>query len=268
MKVLETGRITRIQEIRPGIFSLWASAPEICSLAVPGQFVHVRIKDQFLPLLRRPLSIGRVEENQLELVWRVVGEGTRLLGQLGAGDDIDLLGPLGHGFTIPDDAEQFLLIGGGLGMPPMVYLYNHLTMRGRKATLFLGVRGRDDIPLSDDDPILSQARIVAENGEGFRKGLVTEPVNELLDELATKSTLTNTALYSCGPWGLIGALQRTIPQQSLLLTEVSLEQQMGCGIGVCQGCAVEAEGGPTPYRLVCSDGPVFDLFSVEVPGAK
>lgn len=268
MKALETGRITRIQEIRPGIFSLWASTPEISSLAVPGQFVHVRIKDQFLPLLRRPLSIGRVEGEELELVWRVVGEGTRLLGQLQVGDDIDLLGPLGHGFSIPDEAERFIMVGGGLGMPPMVYLYNHLKQLGKHATLFLGVRGRADIPLADDDLLLQEIQVVAENGDGFRKGLVTEPVSELLEELKTIDLLSKTALYSCGPWGLVGALQRTVPQDSLLLTEVSLEQQMGCGIGVCQGCAVEAEGGPTPYRLVCSDGPVFDLFSVEVPGGK
>ena len=267
MKVLEVGRITRKQEIRPGIISVWTHAPRICSLAQPGQFLHVRIEDGFLPLLRRPLSIGRVEGEELELVWRVVGEGTRRLGQLGVGDSIDLLGPLGRGFTIPENAEEFLLVGGGLGMPPMVYLYTHLKRIGKKATIFLGVRGLGDIPLADDDPILTEINVVAEKGEGFRKGLVTEPLLEKLNELNAAGKMGSTALYSCGPWGLVGALQRQVPRDRLTLAEVSLEQQMGCGVGVCQGCAVVVEGGPTPYQLVCHDGPVFDLFRVEVPNA-
>lgn len=270
MKVLETGHATRVREIRPGIWSMWVKAPEVCSRAVPGQFLHVRIQQgSFSPLLRRPLSIGRVHGDELELVWRVVGEGTRLLTGTSVGDAVDLLGPLGHGFTIDSSTEQAILVGGGLGMPPMVYLYEHLESLGIHATLMLGVRGKDDIPLAPEDPILAKTTVVAElDGQGFRQGLVTVPATEALEQLRSNGGLANAAVYSCGPWGLVGALQKATPRHELKLTEVSLEQQMGCGVGVCQGCAVVADGGPTPYRLVCTDGPVFDLFSVEVPGGK
>jgi len=268
VKVLEKGRVTSLREIRPAIFSLWAHAPEICASAKPGQFIHVRVSDQYLPLLRRPLSIGRVVGEEVELVWRVVGEGTRLLAELQVGDSIDLLGPLGRPFTIPAMDTHSILVGGGLGMPPMVYLHQHLQASGRTATLYLGVRSRDDIPLADDDPLLQQVIVVAEDGVGYRKGLVTEPVLEEIRQIESRDSLKRTAVYSCGPWGLVAALQKLLPQGELLLSEVSLEQQMGCGMGVCQGCAVSAEGGPTPYQLVCSDGPVFDLFSVEAPNGK
>jgi len=270
VKVLETGRVVRIHEIRPGIWSMWVKAPDICSRAVPGQFLHVRVQpDSFTPLLRRPLSIGRVHADQLELVWRVVGEGTRQLALIDVGQDVDLLGPLGHGFSIDPTVKHAILVGGGLGFPPMVYLFESLLAAGVDSTLMLGVRDRDAIPLADDDPILEKAYIVTEiEQQGFRQGLVTLPTSEVLAQHRENGELGSVALYSCGPWGLVGALQRTVPRHELKLTEVSLEQQMGCGVGVCQGCAVVAEGGPTPYRLVCSDGPVFDLFAVEVPGAK
>jgi dihydroorotate dehydrogenase electron transfer subunit len=130
------------------------------------------------------------------------------------------------------------------------------------------VRGDDDIPLADDDPILQRTEVVAESGGRWRAGLVTEPTREHLDRMASDGRQEDHALYACGPWGMVGALQRSVGRDEVGLAQVSLEQHMGCAVGVCQGCAVVAEGGPTPYRLVCHDGPVFDLFGVEVPHAR
>lgn len=268
MKRLENASVVSCRRIRETIVSLWLDAPQIATLSQPGQFVHVRINDTFQPLLRRPISIGRVRGNQLELVWRVVGTGTEMLAEVKPGDTVDLLGPLGHPFTIDPEVETSVLIGGGLGAPPVVYLYEHLKSQGKRATLIVGARSRADLPLADDDPLLGEATIVTEQEEtSFRKGLATEPMLEILDERKTHGKMKETAVYSCGPWGLVGALQKTVPVSELKLAEVSLEQQMGCGVGVCQGCAVTVSGGSSPYKLTCKDGPVFDLSSVEVPGA-
>ncbi|MBD3165088.1 hypothetical protein GF324_00660 [bacterium] len=264
MKHHEMGRVTTIREIRPDIWSMWLQAPSICRDAVPGQFLHVRVKQTYVPLLRRPLSIGRVHGDQLELVWRVVGEGTRLLAEVFPGDRVDLLGPLGHGFTLSNEGPA-LLVGGGLGLPPLVYLYDELRRRGSKAELLLGVRGAADIPLAEDDPVLDHITITAELGEGYEQGLVTAPTQRSLESHEAAGELDQLSLYTCGPWGLVTALQGVVPEGALRRAEVSLEQQMGCAMGVCQGCAVRAAGGKTPYRLVCHDGPVFPLFDVEAP---
>ncbi len=266
MKFLEDAVVVSNREIRPGIWSIWLRSPRICAATQPGQFVHVKVDATLTPLLRRPLSIGRVHGDQLELVWRVVGSGTDMLTHMQAGASLNLLGPLGQPFSRNVDVSHRVLVGGGLGLPPLVYLYEWFHEHEMPATLHLGVRGQADIPLADDDPLLDEIKITAENGEGFRQGLVTEPVLEQLQNLKDGGSLNTTALYSCGPWGLVNALQRTIPHTELALAEVSLEQQMGCGVGVCQGCAVIVDGGDTPYQLVCSDGPVFPLAAVHPPG--
>ncbi|GBE29332.1 dihydroorotate dehydrogenase B (NAD(+)), electron transfer subunit [bacterium BMS3Bbin04] len=264
MKFLEDAVVHSKRELRPGIWSMWLISPDICREAQPGQFIHVKVADGLDPLLRRPLSISRVHGDQLELVWRVVGQGTHRMTQVSAGETMNLLGPLGKPFTRDVEVSNRLLVGGGLGLPPLVYLYEWFRGQGLDATLFLGVAGRDDIPLADDDPLLKDIVITAENSEGFRKGLVTEPVLEMLNEMDDDG-LSDTMLYSCGPWGLVNALQRVIPHDRLKLAQVSLEQQMACGIGVCQGCAVKVDGGETPYQLVCHDGPVFPLADVHPP---
>ncbi|MFH0883845.1 MAG: dihydroorotate dehydrogenase electron transfer subunit [bacterium] len=267
VKTLENATVVSHRQIRERIVSLWLRAPRIAGRAHPGQFVHVRVSQAFQPLLRRPISIGRVHGDELELVWRIVGAGTEILARAQPDDVVDLLGPLGRPFTIDPNVDKSLLVGGGLGAPPVVYLYERLKSLGKDASLIVGARSRADLPLADDDPLLRGITVVTEaKDKHFRTGLATEPLMELLSKRRNEGALEHTAVYSCGPWGLVGALQKTIPRGDLKVVEVSLEQQMGCGVGVCQGCAVVAEGGPTPYRLTCSDGPVFDLFSVEVPG--
>jgi len=268
VKTLENATVVANNPIRETIVSLWLRAPLIAARAQPGQFVHVRIAPPaFQPLLRRPLSIGRVHGETIELVWRIVGQGTEMLAHVRPGDSVDLLGPLGHPFSLDPPAEKSLLIGGGLGAPPVVFLHEYLKSLGHDSELMIGTRSRADLPLADDDPVLQESALAFElPGDGAHTGLVTDLLAERLSKLRDEGALAGTAVYACGPWGLVAALQRLLPRFNLLRAEVSLEQQMGCGVGVCQGCAVVAEGGPTPYRLTCSDGPVFDLFAVEVPG--
>ncbi|MBZ0264505.1 hypothetical protein K8I28_07535 [bacterium] len=265
MRFLEDATVLRNTEIRPGIWSMWVEAPLITDISRPGQFVHIRVDNQYLPLLRRPLSIGRVHETEMELVWRVIGKGTAHLARLKSGETINLLGPTGEPFKIDKSSEMNLLVGGGLGLPPMVYLFEHLKEAGLNAKLLLGVKNEGAIPLADSDTILTETEVIAEEGGKFRHGLVTEPVVEYLEQFEKAGISEHVSIYICGPWGMIAAMQKVVPEGKYKITQVSLEQQMGCGVGVCQGCAVKADGGETPYRLVCTDGPVFDLFEVEAP---
>ncbi len=268
MKILENAVVLSNTRIAPHIWSMWLQSPEICAAAVPGQFLHVRIKESTLPLLRRPLSIGRVEEDKLELVWRVVGTGTEEFTKRSAGETVSLLGPLGRGFSAPDSLEHAIMVGGGLGVPPMVYLHDHLKAKGVQTHLLIGARTAEDIPLGPDDTARQDAEIILEKPGDGPSGLATELAMKWFTALKESGKLGKTAVYICGPWGLVLAMQKITPGEKLMLAEVSLEQQMGCGIGVCQGCAVRVKGGPTSYQLVCHDGPVFPLFDVESPHGK
>ncbi len=268
MKVIENAVVLSNREIAPQIHSMWLKSPKICQAAAPGQFLHVRVKDSFVPLLRRPLSIGRVEDDTLELVWRVVGVGTEEFTRREPGEEVSLLGPLGTGFTVTGDEKHAILVGGGLGVPPVVYLNRRMKSLGIDSHLLIGARTQQDVPLAPEDPVLQDAEVILEQGGEGRSGLVTELAGDWFTKLEASDDLSGTAVYVCGPWGLVLAMQRITPADRLLRSEVSLEQQMGCGIGVCQGCAVRVKGGPTPYQLVCLDGPVFPLFDVEAPHGK
>ncbi len=266
MKTLEDAVVISNREIRPGIFSMWLQAERICSVSRPGQFVHLRVHDAMMPLLRRPLSIGRARGNELELVWRVVGGGTAALARKAPGQKVDLLGPLGKPFDINRDHKHRLLVGGGLGMPPLVYLYEFMKERGISAELFMGVRDQEAVPLPDGDPLLDEMVITMEKGGNGQSQFITEPFGKRIEELAQLDELARTAVYTCGPWPLARAMQRIMEPHPADLMQVSLEQQMGCGVGVCQGCAVVVQGRPeSPFQLVCHDGPVFDLLAVEAP---
>lgn len=268
MNYLEDARIETIRQIRQDIWSMHLNAPIISQKALPGQFVHIRIQDDsFQPLLRRPLSLGRVNGDRIELIWRVVGLGTDLLTQKLPGDTLNLIGPLGKPFTIKEEIRDFILVSGGLGHPPISFFYDYLKKMGKNARLFHGVRSMSDLPIPNDDPQLEEMTLSTEEPSIYHRGLVTEPVQLALNILEEDHELDKAAVYACGPWGLITALQKIVPEDQIGMAEVSLEQNMGCGIGVCQGCAVKASGGPTPYRLVCHDGPVFPMFSVEAPNA-
>ncbi len=267
LKTLERATILQNHEIRPGIWSMWLNSPKIANEAKPGQFVHIRIEDSFLPLLRRPISIGRVDGDKLEFVWRTVGTGTELMTSKSEGDQIDLLGPLGTGFRVTSNIKSAILVGGGLGAPPLVYLHGYLGEMGINSRLIIGAKDEAGIPLASNDPLLDDDSVIVtlESDSEFRKGMVTQPLAEEIELKRQEGELMTAAFYSCGPWGLVKALKKVVPESEFAIEDVSLEQQMGCAMGVCQGCAVNVKGGKTPYQLVCHDGPVFPLFDVEVP---
>ncbi len=229
------------------VFRLWlkAGTSEACSAlksVKAGQFVNIGVKGCFL---RRPISICDVEGERLCLVYKVVGKGTAIMADMSVGEQVDMLLPLGNGFNIARSGAKPLLVGGGVGVPPLLLLFKQLKEAGKTADVVLGFNKRQDIILADEFRRLGCEPIVAtiDGSEGY-KGFVTDALRNI------NANANNTYYYSCGPIGMLRAVKRELA----IGGELSMEERMGCGFGVCMGCTCHTQGGA---RQVCTDGPVF-----------
>jgi dihydroorotate dehydrogenase electron transfer subunit len=267
-------------------YVLTLRAPRIAARAVAGSFVHLTC-DEHLPM-RRPLSVQRVDTRSgtIEILYKVVGDGLDRLSRASVGDRLSCLGPIGHGFT-PDPARPLaLLIGGGVGMPPMVFLAETMLARAsegfRPLALFgseipfpfqpkpstVVVPGIPDgaiaaHPLLEDWGIAS--RLATQAGfAGCFPGYVTDLAAAWLGSL-DQATLARVSMYACGPTPMLAATAR-VAQRFAVPCQVSLEEFMACAVGGCAGCAIQVHtpDGPAMKR-VCVDGPVFDASAVFPP---
>ncbi len=270
------------QEAHPGeqyLMRLWA--PECAQFARPGQFVHLRC-DPALPL-RRPISILRVNarESWIEILYKAVGEGTRLLAQKRPGDVISSIGPIGNPFQVHAERPRPLLIGGGVGMPPMIFLADALRrepafkplvilgsevpfpFQARPSQFLVPSLPADVIaamPLLDDWGIPS--RLASLQGyAGCFQGFVTDLARSWLGVLDT-SALAEVEVFACGPHPMLAAVA-ALAREFSLPCQVSLEEFMACGVGGCAGCVVEVKTPEGPaMKRVCVDGPVFDALDI------
>ena len=253
-------------EVSPGYWRMRMTAPPEFSSATPGQFVMVRVSGAIDPLLRRPFGIfdvgsyiplqsGATTQPCFEMLYRVVGKGTALLASLHANDLLDVLGPLGTGFTLGEPDEEKLIVGGGVGLAPLYLLAKEL-VTASKVRLFAGGRTRDDILcITEFERLGVECYTATEDGSLGECGLVTEALLRRLDQLQGRATI-----FACGPHGMLNAVgniaaERNIPCQ------VSLEGYMACGVGACLGCVApgRTHSAETPdFRCVCTEGPVFE----------
>ena len=239
-----------------GFHLLEMEAPDVSAHAVPGQFVMVRVGDDYDPLLRRPLSIHEAGDGRIRLLYRVVGKGTGRLSRRGEGERVGLLGPLGNGFDLPSSLESAALVAGGRGIAPMLFLARRMRRQYSSArlTLFYGARTGDElVRLEAFEALNVEIRLATEDGSMGTKGLVTQLVR------AGVKADTEMQIYACGPMPMLGALGPVAAEHSIP-AQVSLEAHMSCGLGVCRGCVVKIKGG---YAHVCEDGPVFPLNQME-----
>jgi dihydroorotate dehydrogenase electron transfer subunit len=246
-------------EVIADVWLLRLEAPEIALAAAPGQFVMVRCGgDTVLP---RPFSVHRVSEDSLSLLFAAVGTGTRRLAEMRRGDTVDIFGPLGHGFTVPGNARNLLLVAGGLGIAPLVFLAETAACEGRKVTIIQGARSRQNLmPVSfaqsshekGIEPGAVHIVNVTEDGTEGLRGLATDFVGAYAEEAH--------AVYACGPLAMYRSLA-TACEPTGLPVQVSLEIVMGCGTGVCYGCTIRTSHG---LKQVCRDGPVFGLKDVDL----
>ena len=253
MKKAERGifRITKNEEISPGLFELCVESPEIVSLASAGQFVNLYLPDK-TKLLPRPISIADAYDNTLKLVYAVVGKGTLALTDQSVGMELEIMGPQGTGFfdyegSIIEDALTVLLVGGGAGIPPLYFAARKLKAIVNKRINIIGVLGYRDEPWYETEfsSVCDHVHIVSET-EGRTK--YTGNVLTVLENISMQNQLPDLAL-TCGPGPMLKAVSEWCKGREIPL-RISMEERMGCGYGVCAGCKM---GG----KKVCTDGPVF-----------
>jgi dihydroorotate dehydrogenase electron transfer subunit len=241
-------------------FKLEACTEQGFKAAVPGQFVMVRIPGLEEPLLRRPFSIHGVTGKDhcgIELLIKQVGKGTALLSQLEPGDLIDVIGPLGRGFSLSGVGhnQRILLVAGGIGVAPIRFLLQTLAMRlkeFRRVEIFLGARTDGELLCREElEGLQAKLHITTDDGSAGTKALISDPF------LAALERGRPDRVYACGPPGLLRAIIAAAKQKSLFC-EVSIETMMACGMGACLGCAIQTDDPDGRYRHACMDGPVFD----------
>jgi len=254
--------INKIDPVTPVVFRLSFLSKEIAREAQPGQFVMIHPKKFSEPLLPRPFSIHRLQGNRVDLLIRVAGQGTRQLGGLSPGEVLEVKGPLGRGFTL-DSEKDPILVAGGIGMAPLLYLADRLiTMKRNKTVapprLLIGAGSKKDLlGLKEFKEMGIRIQAVTEDGSFGQKGLVTD----LLEGMSGKG-LHRAMIYTCGPRGMLRAVASWAAAGNIPC-QVSLEAQMACGMGACLGCSVarHSDSGPR-YVKVCQDGPVFESQEV------
>jgi len=245
-----TASVTSNREVMPGVYLIWLESPQIASTARPGQFVMVRCGEE--SLLRRPLSIHKLGKAKLALLFSVVGKGTHWLAHRQAGDNLDLLGPLGNSYFIHPASPNLLLVAGGIGIAPLCFLAQEALNQGCSVTLLLGAPTATQLYPRDLLPPEIKLGIATEDGTAGKKGMLTD----LLPSFARRVD----QVFACGPT----SMYRDMATQSRQILEaksvqVSLEVRMGCGLGICYGCTLRTKHG---LKQVCQDGPVFELDDI------
>lgn len=233
-----------MESVSPG-YSLLSFECETPLEGQPGQFVMIRGAWGANPVLPRAFSIvkaGKVGE----VLVRDVGPGTSLLCNMHPGDELNVLGPLGNGYIAPK-TERAVMVAGGVGVAPLVFLTELLAPKGVPVTFLYGARTQNDLPLSDRIKKSADLVITTEDGSVGTKGLVTAPLAEAVKD-------TNCTVYSCGPNPMLEAVGK-VSMNAGVECQVALESPMACGMGTCKGCAVVRPDGSFAY--VCTDGPVF-----------
>ncbi len=214
------------------------------AMTMPGQFVEISLPGFFL---RRPISVCDYDEKTITLIYKVVGQGTDAMAQMKEGDTLDVLTGLGHGFDVEKSGESPLLVGGGVGVPPLFNLARKLVAAGRSVTVILGFNRAEEIFYAREfEKIGARVIVTTVDGSVGVKGFVTDALPEDF-----------SYVYSCGPMPMLRALYRAAQGKG---GEFSLEERMGCGFGACMGCSIMTKEGS---RRVCKDGPVFDKEVLE-----
>jgi dihydroorotate dehydrogenase electron transfer subunit len=235
--------------------------------AMPGQFVMFRLPERSTPFLRRPFSIHRLLETgggtALEILYQVIGDTTRAMSGLEKDGFVDLIGPLGRGFTIPSNAKKVFIAGGGVGVAPLLFLTDVL-LKHRVApeaiTVFIGGRSKEDLLCRDDFTQLGIPVVTTtDDGSAGDQCLVTHPLEQAVQVSGPD------IIYACGPPGMLSCVAG-IAETFDVPCQVSIEAMMACGMGACLGCAVESREGAEDlgrYLHVCMDGPVFEAVELK-----
>ena len=238
------------KELLPDLFSFWIQAPQITQNAVPGQFIHILCGEG--ALLRRPFSICEIDGEALRFVMGVKGKGTALIAKHQIGDQLDVLGALGRGFSPSEQEGTALLIGGGIGIFPLLGLGKTI---GDDVEAILGFRSKELISMQADfELVCKKLHIATDDGSFGYHGLVTTLAEQIINQQKVGS------IFACGPMPMLKAV-KNLAQKYNLFCELSLESRMGCGVGACMTCVCKTSN--NVYTPVCKTGPVFPASEVK-----
>ncbi len=253
--IISDAIVKDVQALSSSIFLMQLTAPEISSIIKPGQFLNIKADSLSFPLLRRPFSVCDVNGDSFSVMFDIHGLGTKLLSEKKQGDVLNLIGPLGNGFSTQGDFDLAIMIAGGLGIAPFPFLAKSFD-KSVSQFLFYGARNNEYIV---EYPGLIKPFIATDDGSLGEKGNV-------LDLLKNNKEIFNdkrVKLFVCGPTPMLRAIAEFALAEDLDC-EVSTECAMACGFGICQGCPIESKIHPETYALVCKDGPVFNVKEVVI----
>lgn len=254
-QVKQIAKVVSQERLMTDVYSMWIDTAEIATQAKPGQFISVYTKDG-AKLLPRPISICEVdkEAGNLRIVYRVVGAGTEEFAGYAAGDDISIMGPLGNGFPEIAPEKRAFLIGGGIGIPPMLELAKQLTCNKQ---MILGYR--DQLFLNQEFEPYGDVFIATEDGSAGTKGNVLDAIRE--------QGLKADVILACGPTPMLRAI-KTYAMEQGMECYLSLEERMACGVGACLACVCQSKDVDSHSHVhnkrICKDGPVFRAEEVEL----
>ena len=271
MEVLRT-RVESVRKIADDIFSIAFLSPLLAEKSLPGQFLHIKLDDERV-LLRRPFSIHKIHKEKVFIIFKVKGTATSIFSHLKKGAFLDVLGPLGNGFscfgaeTKWESAEikfpkGVILISGGIGAAPFIFLAQKINSLRKRAgrlpvLVLLGAKTESELLCESDFKRLGcKVFIATDDGSKGFKGTVTDLLKK---QLQASGHRLQAYVYACGSEAMLRSLSAVLEEFPELACEASFEQFMGCGIGVCCGCAIRSKSG---YKKVCREGPVFNLRDI------
>ena len=262
---LKTKILSR-EKVAPDIFLMKLSAPVIAKDALSGQFIHIKCSKNNFPLLRRPISLHRIDKKkgEIHILFQVKGEGTKLLSQREVGDDLDVMGPIGNGFSIDPGSKKILIVGGGIGIAPLLALAEKSYTEAREVRVLIGAAKKNMVISEKSIENLGvKVEAATDDGSYGHKGFVTE----LLEKTIKEGWLPDQ-IFACGPKLMLKKVS-DMAARCNTPCQVSLEERMGCGIGACMTCVCkirikkqQANKEDYQYKRVCIDGPIFEANEV------
>lgn len=261
MAIVEKVELVKKEQIKSDIYKYSVKSDEMANQAKPGQFLEIRVTDSIEPFLRRPISIHNVKKDEgiIEFIFQVKGKGTELLAERKEGELIDIIGPLGEGTFNTNGYEKIAIIGGGIGIFPLYELAKQAKESGKNVNMYLGFRNKDFVILENEyKEVANNFTLATDDGSYGKNGFA---INFLKDDISKNPV---DCIYACGPLPMLKAVQ-ALAKEKNISCQLSLEERMGCGMGVCIGCAVKykTETEDT-FKRVCREGPVFDANTVEI----
>ena len=256
-------KLVKKEQLKSDIFKFSVEAPEIVKDAKQGHFIEIRVTDNVEPFLRRPISIYNMDKEKgiLEFIFQVKGKGTEILSKKTEGDLIDIVGPLGYGTFKYDNYQNIAVIGGGIGVFPLYELSKNAKNDGKNVNIYLGFRNKDFVVLENEFKSVSDKLVITtDDGTYAEKGFAIDFLKQDVEMGKID------CIYACGPLPMLKAVRNYAIEKNIPC-QISLEEKMACGMGVCLGCAVKtaksSQDNPE-YWHVCKAGPVFEAKEVEI----